>query len=572
MRVFASIATAPLRRLARVAPRTSAALLAFAVLASCDLNPNKEACTMSIAPTTISIPVNGQITVNGTAFDCDGNSIKNKTINFQSANTSVATVTVTGQVIGVGVGQTTISAVANGKSASASVTVTPETAASVTVAPGTVTLRVGNVRSFAATARNNTGTVITGRTFRWSSSNSAIAAIDQSGTLTATTAGNIVVTADVDGAIGTANVTITPVPLQSCSLAPTSQKLTVTAQVQPTITIRDTANNLVPANTRPVTWTSDNEIVATVTNTGVITARKAGTAIVKAASTEYPSVQCQMSIEVVDPRIFTAQIQPRVGSLRIGIPRQLAAVLYDSLNQVIPPGRPVTWTSVTPSIAIVTATGLVTGSSIGTARIAINAEGARDTVNFSVTQIPVTNIRVTPIASSVIQGATVQLSATVEDSTGAVVTDRTIEWISGDPTKATVSNTGLVRTLSPGSVSIGAQVEQRLATATVTILPIPVDSIIANSEYSVALNAANKSFAITLVDANGNQIFGRTVSITSSLPGVAQGGVNAAATIVTIAAFSTGSTNFVLRALDSNGQPEGKTTTVRVVITAPINP
>lgn len=567
MQVFAPLIPAPLRRLALATPRWSAAVLALAALAGCDLNPNIEACSVAVAPAAITVPVNGSATITGTAFDCKGSSIKNKTINYQSSNTAVATVTTTGQVIGVSVGQAVISAVANGKSAQAPVTVVPEVAASVTVSPGTITLRVSNTRQFVAIAKNATGNIITGRTFRWSSSNSSIASVDGNGTVTALAPGNVVIAADADGVIGNASLTVTPIPIGSCVLAPASQKITVTAQAQPSLTLRDTANNVLSAQGRTINWTSDNEIVATVSTTGVITAKKAGTARITASPADYPNVSCGTNLEAVDPRIVTAQIQPRSGSLRIGIPRQLTVTLFDSLGQTIPPGRPVTWSSVSPTIANVTATGLVTGVALGTARIAINADGARDTVSFSVTQIPVASVRVSPLSANLIQGQTVQLTATVEDSTGAIVTDRPIEWISGDPTKATVTQTGFVRAIAPGSVNVAATAENRFGTSTVNVLPIPVDTIVAITEYTVALDAVNKSFAITLLDANKNQLFSRTVSVTSSVPGVAQGAANATATLIAVGAFQVGTTNLTLRALDLNGQAEGKATIVKVTVT-----
>lgn len=561
MRVFATIVPAfPSRLLAMT--------LAAAALASCDLNPNVTACSVAIAPTSITLPVNGTVNVAGTAFDCKGASIKNKTVNFSSSNTAVATVTVGGQVIGVSVGTTTISAVANGKSATAQVTVTPEVATNVTVSPANVTLRLTNQKVFTATAKNAQGTVITGRTFRWSSSNSSIASVDQTGNVIALSAGTVVIAADADGVIGNSAVTVTNIPIGSCTLAPTSQKVTVSQQAQPTISLRDTANNALPSANRPLNWTSDNEVVATVSTTGVITARKAGTATIRASSVEYPNVGCNTSFEAVDPRIASATISPRNGSLRIGIPRQLSVALADSVGGAIPAGRVITWSSSTPGVATVSATGLVTGLSLGTARIVVNAEGTKDSVSFSVTKVPVATVRLSPLSSSVIQGGTVQLTPTVEDSTGVVVTDRLIEWSSSDPTKASVSTSGLVTSISPGAVTITAISETRQGTASVTVQQVPVDTITATaSGFSFPLAQANKSFAITLKDAAGNQLFTRTVSITSSDPSVASGTVNQNATVVTVTASKAGTTTFTLRALNQNGQPEGKTTNIDITIT-----
>ena len=567
MRVFASTASPISPR--RVMSRAGVLVLALAGLAACNLNPNVNACTVSIAPTTIRVPVNGAVNVSGTAFDCNGNSIKSKTINFTSANSAIATITTSGQVIGVSVGQTTVSAVANGKEGTAQVTVTPEAAQTVTVSPATTTLRLTNQKVFTATAKNAAGTVITGRTFRWSSSNSSIASVDQTGNVIALTPGNVVIAADADGIIGNASLTVTNIPIGACSLSPTTQKVTVTAQAQPVITLRDTANNVLSNTGRTLTWSSDNEVVATVSNSGVITSRKAGTARITASPIEYPNITCTTTLEAVDPRIVSATITPRTGSLRVGIPRQFTVSLADSLGGQIPAGRVVSWTSSTPAIASVSATGLVTGLSLGSARIVVNAEGTKDSVTFTVTKVPVATVRLSPLSASVIQGQTQQFTATIEDSTGTAVTDRIVEWSSSDPTKATVNTTGLVSTVAPGTVTISAISETRTGTASLGIQQIPVDTIVAG-DYAAALNAANKSFAITLKDANGNQIFGRTVSITSSSPSVATGTVNPNATIVTVNASTVGTTVLTLRALNQNSQPEGKATTVTVTITAAV--
>ncbi|WP_310568771.1 Ig-like domain-containing protein [Gemmatimonas sp.] len=565
MRVSAPIAN--IRASLSTTLRATTTTLALLGLAGClDLKTTADACTVSVAPASLTLPVNGASTIVGTAFDCKGNSIRNKKISFSSSNTAVATVTTEGNVIAVGIGGATVSAVADGKSASVQVTVTPEAAANVTITPSTLTLRRTNTRQLTATARNNQNTIITGRTFRWGSSNSSIVSVDQNGLLTALTPGTVVITAEADQTTGSASVTVTEIPIGSCSLAPTTSKLTVSQSVVQAVTLRDTANNVISSLGRNIAWTSDNEIAATVSGSGVVTARKAGTARITASPVENTQASCSATVEAVDARIVAAVISPKPTTLRRGVARQFSVALFDSAGGAIPAGRTITWRSVTPATASVSANGLVTGVALGAARIAVNAEGAVDTVSFSISNIPVATVRLSPLSPSVVQGGTVQLNATIEDSTGTVVTDRLVDWTSSDPTRATVSATGRVTTTAPGTVTITATSETRSGTAQVTIQPIPVDTIVA-SNYTVPLNTATKQFSFQLQDASGSPLFNRNLNLSNSNPGVATGTVNAATQVITVQAFTAGTTTFTLRALNSNNQPEGKTTTVTVTIT-----
>ena len=280
---------------------------------------------------------------------------------------------------------------------------------------------------------------------------------------------------------------------------------------------------------------------------------------------ENTQASCTATVEVVDARIVSAVIAPKPSTLRLGVARQFGVALTDSAGGAIPSGRTVTWRSVTPTTVTISANGLATGLALGAARIAVNAEGAVDTVSFTITRIPVATVRLSPLSSSIVQGGTVQLNATVEDSTGTAVTDRLVEGTSSDPTRASVSGTGLVSTTAPGTVTITAVSETRSGTAQVTVQPVPVDTIIATN-YTVLLSAISKSFSIQLRDAAGNQLFSRSVAITSSQPDVATGIANANATLVTVSASKAGTTVLTLRALNGNGQPEGKTTNVTVTI------
>ena len=65
----------------------------------------------------------------------------------------------------------------------------------------------------------------------------------------------------------------------------------------------------------------------------------------------------------------TVSVTPRVSSLRVGQTQQLAATLLDKNGATVSAGA-VTWTSAEPTIATVSATGLVTMLTTGSTALA----------------------------------------------------------------------------------------------------------------------------------------------------------------------------------------------------------
>ncbi len=79
------------------------------------------------------------------------------------------------------------------------------TVASVTVTPSTVTLALlGDTATVTAQAKNAAGSVLSGKTFTWSTSDGTIATVSTSGLVTAVAVGNATITATVDAVSGTA--------------------------------------------------------------------------------------------------------------------------------------------------------------------------------------------------------------------------------------------------------------------------------------------------------------------------------------------------------------------------------
>ncbi len=116
---------------------------------------------------------------------------------------------------------------------------------------------------------------------------------------------------------------------------------------------------------RAVAWSSVDPARATVGLDGTVTAVGEGVATIRVAS-EGVLEQLQLTIEAVP----AVSIELDVAALTLleGGARALVATLRDAQGQVLD-DRTVTWTSESPSVASVSAAGVVTAGSEGTARI-----------------------------------------------------------------------------------------------------------------------------------------------------------------------------------------------------------
>jgi hypothetical protein len=86
----------------------------------------------------------------------------------------------------------------------------------------------------------------------------------------------------------------------------------------------------------------------------------------------------------------------------------------------------------------------------------------------------VASVTVSPASSSVYMNSTQQLSATLRDSSGNIVTGRTVAWTSSAPQVATVSASGLVTAVSPGSATITGEREGETGPAVINVMLPPV--------------------------------------------------------------------------------------------------
>ena len=470
--------------------------------------------TVVVRPDKVDAVVGSKTQLIATALDASQATLANRGIVWTTSNAGVATVDANGMVSGVGPGSAVITATSEGKSATSTFSIVQGAVASVSVTPNPVTMVAKQTTQLAATARDASGGVVSGKSVVWSSSNTAVASVSSQGVVTAVGAGSTTITATIDGVSGTSAVTVSNVPVAKVDVTPVSPTINTGSSIQLATTVTD-ANGVVVTD-RVVTWATSNAAIASVSSTGVVTGVLPGSATITATS-EGKSGSTTVSVTLVP--VGSVTVAPNTLSLTPSQTGTLAATVTDA-NGAVVTNRPVTWTTSDAAIATVSQTGVVTAVTPGSATITAATGSKSGTAAVTVSQTPVANVVVAPTSLALTQGQTGTLTATVTDANGAPLV-RTVNWTSDHTNIATVSSAGLVTAVSPGSAVITADAGGKSSTASVTVTPVPIASVSVSPLTATLTVGQGTTLTATVTDANGAVASSASVAWSSSNPGVA---------------------------------------------------
>ena len=166
------------------------------------------------------------------------------------------------------------------------------------------------------------------------------------------------------------------VPLTNVTLNQATATLSIGGTVQLTATISpENATN------RNVTWLSSNTSVATVNNSGVVTAVSAGTAIITVTTQDGNHIaRCTITVSPANVPVTSITL-PATSSVNIGGTITLTATVLPANAS----NQNVTWSSNSTSVATVNNSGVVTGVSEGTAAITATTQDGGFTATSTVT-------------------------------------------------------------------------------------------------------------------------------------------------------------------------------------------
>jgi uncharacterized protein YjdB len=432
--------------------------------------------SVRVSPTSAAIKVGETVHLVAEPLDASGTALQGRTVTWSSDNEGVATVDNTGVVTGVSSGAATITATSEGKSGTSGIAVGAAVAASIAVAPPSVTVTAGQTSQLTATVKDGNGSVIAGAPVAWTVDKPGVAIVGSTGLVSGQAAGTATVTATSGSVHVDVPVTVTLPPANAVVVSPGTVALLVTQRQQLTGTVTDASGNPIPGQT--ITWESSNTAVAAVGTTGLVIAVTPGTATITATSGSVHGT-ANVTVSLVPARRVT--LTPDALSFTEGDQgTQLAVALLDSAGGTLSQtGRTINWSSNNSGVASVNGTGFVTPGAAGQAVItaALAGTGLSATATVTVTRVPVASVAVTPSPDTLVVLQQLQLTATPQDADGNPLTGRTVTWDGSDDNVATVSSNGRVTALSPGSMTVSATAGGKTGTATIVVIDVPVASV-----------------------------------------------------------------------------------------------
>ena len=278
---------------------------------------------------------------------------------WRSSDTSVATVDSNGRVTAIKTGKVTITVelALSGATGSCEVVVDPADVTRVSLS--SLSVNVGDSKQVTVTfTPSNSAAELT-----WQTGDASVATVEN-GVVTGHKVGSTTITATTAGGIsGSCTVTVKE-PSTSVSLDVNELTLEVGMTHMLTATVEP------DGTTDSLTWSSSSSSIASVNSSGLVTANRAGTALITVKTTSGQIATCQVTVRnktVLPTGISISQTDARMA---IGESIQLSATIEPSNTTM----KDVAWSSSDPDIVSVNNTGVIKALSSGSAEIRAETE------------------------------------------------------------------------------------------------------------------------------------------------------------------------------------------------------
>ena len=250
-----------------------------------------------------------------------------------------------------------------------------------------------------------------------------------------------------------------PKPIETIILNKTDITLTkgTSETLQAIINPSDTTDD------KTLKWTSSNPNIATVDNTGKVTAVGGGTATITVKSQNGKEASCEVK---VTSKIESISLNKSNITLSKGTSETLKATINPSDTT---DDKTLKWTSSNPNIATVDNTGKVTAVGGGTATITVKSQNGKEASCEVKVTSKIESISLNKSNITLSKGTSETLKATINPSDAT--DDKTLTWKSEDENIAKVDGNGKVTGVGTGTTNITVTTSNgKSATCKVTVV------------------------------------------------------------------------------------------------------
>lgn len=415
------------------------------VVGYCTVYVNQPAVGLSISEPTVSVLYRANTTYQLYATVTPVNT-SNKELVWSSSVPTVATVDENGRVTVKKAGVTTIIVQSKDNPALiATCTFTVlRSVSGISLDEQLVEMYVGETHrvSYTITPSDASNLVV-----KWTSLNTSVVTVDGTGLLSAKGTGTsqiMVMTAD-GNKWATATVTV--------KQKATGVRLSLTSLTMNKGEYYDLDYTVTPATAseRTLTWTSLDPKIVTVSMTGRITGRSAGTAVVMVKTESGSTSYC--TVTVIEP-VRSIDINPSEITIDVGE----SYTLEPDFNPINVTNTAVNWYTSDDKVAKISGSGKVTGLAGGTVVITCETVDGGYKGFCMVTVVePVIDLRIDPSYYDIGIGKSFRLKAVVSNHDTA--TDLGVTWYSSDDSIVSVDDNGKITGLDYGYATITAEAD-----------------------------------------------------------------------------------------------------------------
>lgn len=424
------------------------------VFAVCKMNVYQQIQSFAIDTTSKTMNVGDTHKIVATFTPEDYIKAEDKVISWVASDPTIVSITTSGVVANVKAlksGTVILTAeTTSGLKKQCTITVLQEPT-SIKLSSNKTSLNVGDSAQLTVAFTPATTTV---KNITYKSTNEKYLKVDTSGKITAAAApsnGEVTVTVQAmtsNGKYATIDIKVTQ-PVTDLKL--NYAKKVITKGKSFTLTATISPSNAV---NKSVKWTSQDPSIASVSNTGVVTAKRGGSTIISCKSlSSGKEVYCLI---VVQEKVTSISLNTY--NLIIGINQTYK--IKPTIKSNYSTNQKLTFTSSNKGAVSISSNGTLKGLKLGYSTITVRAtDGSNATVTCKVRVVrKVSGIRLNKSSAKLIAGKTLQLKASITPTNATI---KSVTWTSSNDDIAYVDTNGRVTGVKAGKVKITAKAKDQ---------------------------------------------------------------------------------------------------------------